>query len=162
MTSERVYNISEASRLTGYTIPTIRARLPLLKKHGAIQTDKGWQIPESALHNAGLMAKVESSKITETAPASLQIPTRSEDASLLSDLRDQRDAALLRASVAEAVLEVERNSRERELAIKDEVISAQASHLRMLESGKSATPEPIAIATPAPIATVKRRWLSRS
>jgi hypothetical protein len=119
MSSEQVYNISEASRLTGYSIPTIRGKLPQLKKLGAIQRGKGWAIPESALYGAGLMLKVDSKPLYKVANETLQADTSDLIKTLQTDLAE----ALRRAEVAEAV------SRERE-----RLIMTQAQALRMLEA----------------------------
>lgn len=115
MTTEQVYNINQAAKLTGYTIPTIRARLPKLKKLGARQDGKVWLIPESALYGAGLMVKVVSKPESET----LLSPTINE----IGELREKLSDALRRAEVAEAI------NRERE-----RLIETQALALRMLEA----------------------------
>jgi hypothetical protein len=59
MSSEEIYSINAAAKLTGYSLPTIRKRLPALKKAGAVQRNGVWNIPLSALHTVGLMLKVE-------------------------------------------------------------------------------------------------------
>lgn len=64
MSSEENYSINAAAKLTGYSIPTIRKRLPALKKAGATQRDGSWHIPKSALHAVGLMVKVEGGNVS--------------------------------------------------------------------------------------------------
>jgi hypothetical protein len=64
MSTEENYSINAAAKLTGYSIPTIRKRLPALKKAGATQRDGSWHIPKSALHAVGLMVKVEGGNVS--------------------------------------------------------------------------------------------------
>lgn len=63
MSTEEIYSINAAAKLTGYSVPTIRKRLPALKKAGAVQKEGLWNIPLSALHAVGLMVKIESGKL---------------------------------------------------------------------------------------------------
>lgn len=58
MSSEESFSINAAAKLTGYSMPTIRKRLPELQAAGAVQVDGRWAIPLSALHKCGLMSKV--------------------------------------------------------------------------------------------------------
>lgn len=63
MSTEEIYSINAAAKLTGYSVPTIRKRLPALKKAGATQKEGLWNIPLSALHAVGLMVKIEGGKL---------------------------------------------------------------------------------------------------
>lgn len=64
MSTQPNFSINAAAKLTGYSIPTIRKRLPALKDLGAVQIEGSWQIPLSALHAVGLMVKVEGGEVS--------------------------------------------------------------------------------------------------
>ena len=99
MSSEEIYSVVSAAKLTGYSVPTIRKRLDALAKAGAVQDDRQWKIPLSALHVAGLMSKVEGQAFESVSSESLQGWTVTE----MQDLQGQLSEALRRAEVAEAV-----------------------------------------------------------
>jgi DeoR/GlpR family transcriptional regulator of sugar metabolism len=92
MSSEENYSINAAAKLTGYSVPTIRKRLPALKKVGAIQRDGSWNIPLSALHKVGLMVKVEGGNVS----------SKGKDDEV-ETLRRENTELKTRAAVAEAV-----------------------------------------------------------
>jgi DNA-binding Lrp family transcriptional regulator len=97
MSSEEVFTINGAAKMTGYSLPTIRKRLPQLEKAGAVQIDGRWRIPLSALYACGLMSKVEGfSKATSN-------PLHSETVNDIETLRAELAEALRRAEVAEAI-----------------------------------------------------------
>ena len=97
MSSQENFSINAAAKLTGYSLPTIRKRLPELKDEGAVQVDGRWAIPLSALHACGLMSKVEGfSKDTAK-------PLHNETIEEIETLRAELSEALRRAAVAEAV-----------------------------------------------------------
>jgi hypothetical protein len=80
MSSQETFSINAAAKLTGYSVPTVRKRLPDLAKAGAVQVEGGlWQIPLSALHAVGLMSKVEgetlqpAADVAERADSALQV-----------------------------------------------------------------------------------------
>lgn len=101
--SEETFSVNGAAKLTGFSVPTIRKRLPELKRAGAVMAGDSWAIPLSALHAVGLMSKVEGSTpetITgQVTGQSLQGETRQE----IERLRGALSAAEQRAAVAEAV-----------------------------------------------------------
>lgn len=92
MSTEENYSINAAAKLTGYSVPTIRKRLPALKKAGATQRDGAWNIPLSALHKVGLMVKVEGGTVSSKAQEG-EVET----------LRRENSELKTRAAVAEAV-----------------------------------------------------------
>ena len=92
MSTEENYSINAAAKLTGYSVPTIRKRLPALKKAGATQRDGSWNIPLSALHKVGLMVKVEGGNVSSKAQEG-EVET----------LRRENSELKTRAAVAEAV-----------------------------------------------------------
>lgn len=102
MSTEESYSINAAAKLTGYSLPTLRKRLPALKKAGAVQRDGRWSIPLSALHAVGLMSRVEAdskpviSKVT-------QQHLHSETINELDELRAQNRQLSERVAVAEAL-----------------------------------------------------------
>ena len=103
--TEETFSVNGAAKLTGFSVPTIRKRLPELQRAGAVMAGDSWAIPLSALHAVGLMAKVESPQV-ETIPGqvtgqTLQVETRQE----IERLRGALSAAEQRAAVAEAVAE---------------------------------------------------------
>jgi DNA-binding GntR family transcriptional regulator len=97
MSTEETFTINGAARLTGYSLPTIRKRLPELEKAGAVQINNRWRIPLSALHVCGLMSK--DSGFTKDTGKGLQPETVNE----LETLRAENAALKERAAVAEAV-----------------------------------------------------------
>lgn len=99
MSSQESFSINAAAKLTGFTIPTIRKRLPELEKQGAQLLGTRWNIPLSALFAVGLMSKVESKADSKVSQQALQGETINEFTSLRSQLAD----ALQRAAVAEAL-----------------------------------------------------------
>jgi DeoR/GlpR family transcriptional regulator of sugar metabolism len=92
MSTEENYSINAAAKLTGYSVPTIRKRLPALEKAGAAQRDGSWNIPLSALHKVGLMVKVEGGNVSSKAQEG-EVET----------LRRENSELKTRAAVAEAV-----------------------------------------------------------
>jgi DeoR/GlpR family transcriptional regulator of sugar metabolism len=92
MSTEENYSINAAAKLTGYSVPTIRKRLPALKKAGATQRDGAWNIPLSALHKVGLMVKVEGGNVSGKAQEG-EVET----------LRRENSELKTRAAVAEAI-----------------------------------------------------------
>jgi len=92
MSTQENYSINAAAKLTGYSVPTIRKRLPALKKAGATQRDGSWNIPLSALHTVGLMVKVEGGNVSSKAKDD-EVET----------LRRENSELKARAAVAEAV-----------------------------------------------------------
>lgn len=111
--SEETFSVNGAARLTGFSVPTIRKRLPELKRAGAVMTGESWAIPLSALHAVGLMIKVEGASpetITgQVTGQALQVETRQE----IEHLRGLLSEAEKRAAVAEAVAEERRQALER-------------------------------------------------
>ena len=99
MSSEEIYSVVSAAKLTGYSVPTIRKRLDVLAKAGAVQDDRQWKIPLAALHVAGLMKKVEEQTFRSVSSESLQGST----VTTMQALQGQLNEALRRAEVAEAV-----------------------------------------------------------
>ncbi len=103
--SEETYSVNGAARLTGYSVPTIRKRLPDLQRAGAVMAGESWAIPLSALHAVGLMAKVEGNALPasegKVTGQSFHPETRQE----IEALRVALSAAETRAAVAEAVAE---------------------------------------------------------
>jgi hypothetical protein len=136
MTSEQVFSINAAAKLTGYSLPTVRKRLPDLSRHGAVQVAGRWSIPLSALHTVGLMQRVVSNADKQVTSEALH----SETINILDDLRGQLADALQRAAVAEALA----GERERALERADRA-------LLMLE-GNTASRQPQA---------PRRGWLTR-
>lgn len=118
MSSEETFSISETSRLTGYTIPTIRKRLDVLKKNGAIQIGRNWSIPKSALFKAGLMKNPEVK--LDVKPLSSMTNAR------ISELEGALAVALSRAALAEAIADERQKS-----------LDLAGKALLMLEAGKS-------------------------
>jgi hypothetical protein len=132
MSTEETFSINAAAKLTGFTIPTIRKRLPELEKAGAQLLGTRWAIPLSALFAVGLMSKVDSKTDKKLYGQTLQGETINELTSLRSQLAD----ALQRAAVAEAIA----SEREKALERADRA-------LLMIESGTT-TSKP------------RRRWFS--
>jgi hypothetical protein len=101
--SEETFSVNGAAKLTGFSVPTIRKRLPELKRAGAVMAGDSWAIPLSALHAVGLMSKIEASNPETVAGQvtgqSLQVETRQE----IERLRGALSVAEQRAAVAEAV-----------------------------------------------------------
>jgi hypothetical protein len=148
MTSEQVYSINGAAELTGYSLPTVRKRLPDLQKHGAIQVQGRWQIPLSALHQAGLMQRVTVNPDREAIVAAFRAETMTE----VETLRKRVSEAEQRAAVAEALAE----ERQRSLDRADRALLA-------LEQKLTAPPTFIASApaSPEPSQRPRRGWLER-
>lgn len=111
--TEETFSVNAAAKLTGFTVPTIRKRLPELKRAGAVMVDGAWHIPLSALHAVGLMVKVEGQQggnITGQVEGQTFYPeTRQE----IDRLRGALAQAETRAAVAEALAEERRLSLER-------------------------------------------------
>jgi hypothetical protein len=125
MSSEQTYSINAAAKLTGFTIPTIRRRLPELKRAGATLRDNRWSIPLSALYAVGLMSKVE--PIDESKPDN-KVSSKDLLSETIDDLRQKLAQAEQRAAVAEALA----SEREKALERADRA-------LLMLEAGKGET-----------------------
>lgn len=97
MSSQETFSINGAAKLTGYSLPTIRKKLPALKEAGAVQNDGKWAIPLSALYACGLMSKVEGlSKPAED-------PLHSETINELERLRAENEQLRRERDVAQAV-----------------------------------------------------------
>jgi len=111
MSSEEIYSINAAAKLTGYSLPTIRKRLPALKKAGAAQRNGVWQIPLSALHAVGLMVKVEGGKLPskdsgeEVTTLRLQVATLEAELQGVKALAAEREKALERMDRALLAIE---------------------------------------------------------
>ena len=98
MTTDQLLNISEASKATGKSIPTIRAAIEKGKLPNARSVPKGkaqsWLIPLTDLVAAGLLDQVKpSSALSEPASAYLDLRVevaalRAENAQLLARLAD--------------------------------------------------------------------------
>jgi hypothetical protein len=114
MSTEQTYSINAAAKMTGYSIPTVRKRLPELQRYGAVQIDGRWQIPLSALHAAGLTQRVTSNGESKNVDPDLLNETTTE----VEGLRAQLAEALRRAEVAEAIAE----ERERALQRADKAL----------------------------------------
>jgi hypothetical protein len=99
MTTEPVFSINAAAKLTGYSLPTVRKRLPSLIEHGAKQVEGKWKIPLSALHGAGLMMRVTSNDDSQDSGNGLHSATTSD----IETLRARLAEAEQRAAVAEAL-----------------------------------------------------------
>jgi hypothetical protein len=114
MSSEEQFSINGAAKLTGYSLPTIRKKLPALQDAGAVQIDGKWRIPLSALYACGLMSKVEGlSKPAED-------PLHSETINEIVTLRLENER--LRAELARA----------------DDALGIAKQALKMIEAGASA------------------------
>lgn len=101
--TEETFSVNGAAKLTGYSVPTIRKRLPELKRAGAVMAGDSWAIPLSALHSAGLMAKIESKGDLETTrqvTGQTFYPVTGQE---IEALRGQLAEAERRAAVAEAI-----------------------------------------------------------
>lgn len=92
MSTQENYSINAAAKLTGYSVPKIRKRLPALKEAGATQRDGAWNIPLSALHTVGLMVKIEGGNVS----------SKGKDDEVETLRRENYDLKT-RAAVAEAV-----------------------------------------------------------
>ena len=112
MTTDKTFNISEASRETGKSVMTIRAYLEAKpsKFPNAFQTPRGktktWHIPLTDLISAGLLDSVTSSPETEKAtakPADLELKV------LIATLEAENNALKERlAETKEALARAER------------------------------------------------------
>lgn len=111
--TEETFSVNGAAKLTGFSVPTIRKRLPELKRAGAVMSGESWAIPLSALHTVGLMSKVESStpeRVSNQVTGQTFYPeTRQE----IEALRAKLSEAEKRAAVAEAIAEERRQALER-------------------------------------------------
>jgi hypothetical protein len=111
MSTEEIYSINAAAKLTGYSVPTIRKRLPALKKAGAVQKDGLWNIPLSALHAVGLMVKIEGGKLpskgSEEEVTALRLQVAQLEAKLAGSeaLAREREIALERMDRALLMIE---------------------------------------------------------
>jgi hypothetical protein len=148
MATEETFTLGGAAKLTGYSLPTVRRRLPVLKKAGAIQRDGVWRIPLSALHTAGLMAKVDSNDASNVPGQSLDTRTPNE----MEALRARLAKAEARAAVAEALAE----ERQRSLDRADRALLALEQRLTSTEPS-TAVQQPSQQTSPAP----RRGWLER-
>lgn len=118
--------LAEAAKACGVSVSTLRRKRPDLEANGAVQTDKGWRIPVTALIALGLMARTTDAP-HETHRDIPLTPTMTPSSDALTEeldaLRSKLAAAEQRAAVAEAVA-----------AERDRTIQAQAMALRMLEA----------------------------
>jgi len=111
MGSQETFSINAAAKLTGYSLPTIRKRLPALKKAGAVQREGVWQIPLSALHKVGLMVKVERDNLPskdsgeEVATLRLQVATLEAELKGVKALAAEREKSLERMDRALLAIE---------------------------------------------------------
>lgn len=103
MSTEENYSINAAAKLTRYSIPTIRKRLPALKKAGAVQVEGSWKIPLSALQAVGLMVKVEGDGVSSKDNDPELELLKSELVKLEGLFRADLAASEKRAAVAEAI-----------------------------------------------------------
>lgn len=130
--------LAEAAKACGVSVSTLRRKRSDLKANGAVQTDKGWRIPVTALIALDLMSRTtdaphETHHKTPVAP--IMTPPSDVLKEELDALRSKLAAAEQRAAVAEAVA-----------AERERTIESQAMALRMLEAGVSKPPA----ATPGP------------
>jgi hypothetical protein len=111
MSSEESFSINAAARLTGYSLPTIRKRLPELKKAGASQIKGEWKIPLSALYSVGLMVKVEGGKLPskdsgeELTSLRIQVATLEAELQGVKALAAERERSLERMDKALLAIE---------------------------------------------------------
>jgi len=113
MSSQESFTVSGAARMTGYSLPTIRKKLPQLEDAGAVNVDGRWSIPLSALHACGLMSKV--GEVVNTGSKPLQTETINE----LETLRAENSELKQRAAVAEALATERAVALEREKLLHD-------------------------------------------
>ena len=103
MTTDKLFTISEAARVTGKSLPTIRAALEDNRLPNARSVAKGksrsWQIPLTDLVAAGLLDKVTPE--SEPQPATEAVNLRHE----IEILRVRLEAAERRADTAEKAAE---------------------------------------------------------
>lgn len=138
--SEQVFTINSAARLTGFTIPTIRKRLPELQRAGAIQVGNSWAIPLSALYAAQLMVKVESKEFSTVASKNLLSMTTDE----VKDLQAQLAEMKQRATLAEAIA-----------AERKDALDVLKKAMLMLEAGAPRVP------VNANVEVTRRGWFGR-
>lgn len=108
MTSEQTFTLSQAAEVCGVSLSTIRRKRPELRKHGAIQSNKGWKIPASALIAAGLpLDKVNSPEPVNDSLNERSLTPREYDllTAQIADLRAALERERLRADNAEARLD---------------------------------------------------------
>lgn len=130
--------LAEAAKACGVSVSTLRRKRPDLEANGAVQTDKGWRIPVTALIALGLMSRTTDTPHEthhETPATPVMKPQSDALTEELDALRSKLAAAEQRAAVAEAVA-----------AERERTIQSQAMALRMLEAGASKPP----VATPGP------------
>jgi hypothetical protein len=131
-----VMGLAEAAKACGVSESTLRRRRPELKEFGAVETDKGWRIPVTALIAVGLMAPTTPAS-SDTFPGAPASGTR-DDAlrGELDALRRQLADTEKRAAVAE-----ERAAGARALlAAHERIIETQALALRMLDAPRAEVP----------------------
>lgn len=121
--------LAEAAKVCGVSVSTLRRKRPDLEANGAVQTDKGWRIPVTALIALDLMSRTtdaphETHHETPVTPA--MTPPLDALSEELDALRSKLAAAEQRAAVAEAVA-----------AERERLIQSQAMALRMLGAGAS-------------------------
>jgi hypothetical protein len=110
MSSDKTFNISEAARITGKSIMTIRARLEANKFPNAFQTPKGksktWNIPLTDLIAEGLLDSVTPEPETKKQP---EQPAELELRVLVATLEAENNALKERlAETKEALARAER------------------------------------------------------
>jgi DNA-binding transcriptional MerR regulator len=89
MSSEKLFNISQAAKAAGKSIPTIRAYLDQGKLPNAKSTNAGktrtWQIPLTDLVAAGLMDQVKSEPGNTASANSALMELREQNAALRAE-----------------------------------------------------------------------------
>lgn len=119
--------LAEAAKACGVSVSTLRRKRPDLEANGAVQTEKGWRIPVTALIALGLMGRTSDAPHDahpETPVMPTMTPPRDALTEELDALRSRLADAEQRAAVAEAVA-----------AERERMIQSQAMALRMLGAG---------------------------
>lgn len=121
--------LAEAAKACGVSVSTLRRKRPDLEANGAVQTDKGWRIPVTALIALGLMGRTTDAShdaLHETPVTPTKTPHSDALTEELHALRSKLADAEQRAAVAEAIA-----------AERERMIESQAMALRMLGAGAS-------------------------
>jgi hypothetical protein len=132
-----VMGLAEAAKACGVSVSTLRRKRDELVAYGATATDKGWQIPITALIALELMGRTtEGGHDTPVTPPAHARP----DDGMAAEV----EALRLRVAVAEQRAAVAEERAAGALAIaaeRERIIETQALALRMLEAGKPARTE---------------------